>query len=458
MEANSRRQILIILFLGVLMGALDIAIVGPALPAIGQDFGVDERGQSWLFTSYVLLNLIGAPLMAKLSDRYGRRNVYLLDIALFGAGSLLVAIAPSYWLLLVGRAAQGLGAGGVFPVAGAVIGDTFPEDKRGSALGLIGAVFGISFIIGPILGGILLLFSWKWLFLINVPFAVFTIWMAARKLPTSRLATRLPFDALGMLALTVMLSGMTIGISQLETGDLLSSLLSWQVGPFLLLTLICIPLFIWREKRAPDPIIHPRLLGTKQMLLVNGLSIGAGAGEGAMVFLPAMAVASFAVTKSTASFLLMPVVLAMAVGSPMAGRYLDKFGSKKVLLFGTTATTLGIFILSVLGEQLWAYIVAEIIIGLGLGGLLGAPLRYILLAEASLEDRAAAQGMLPVSSGIGQLLSGALVGAVADSLGGSTSGYKAAFVCVAVVALVMVFLALLLKNRQQEQADILATK
>lgn len=231
METNSRRQVLIILFLGVLMGALDIAIVGPALPAIGQDFGIDERGQSWLFTSYVLLNLTGAPLMAKLSDRYGRRNVYLLDIALFGAGSLLVALAPSYWLLLVGRAAQGLGAGGVFPVASAVIGDTFPEDKRGSALGLIGAVFGISFIIGPILGGILLLFSWKWLFLINVPFALFTIWMAARKLPTSRPATRQPFDAMGMLVLTVMLSGMTVGISQLETGDLVSSLLSWQVGP-----------------------------------------------------------------------------------------------------------------------------------------------------------------------------------------------------------------------------------
>jgi MFS family permease len=154
----------------------------------------------------------------------------------------------------------------------------------------------------------------------------------------------------------------------------------------------------------------------------------------------------------------MPVVLAMAVGSPMAGRYLDKFGSKKVLLFGTTATTLGIFVLALLGDQLWAFIVAEMIIGLGLGGLLGAPLRYILLAEASLEDRAAAQGMLPVSSSVGQLLSGALVGAVADSLGGSASGYKAAFLCVAIVVLVMVFLALQLKNQQQERADIQATK
>ena len=139
-DSRTRNRLLLVLFVGVLMAALDIAIVGPALPAIQEDFGVSDRALAWVFTIYVLFNLVGTPLMAKLSDRAGRRSIYVLDVALFAAGSLVVAWSPSFGVLLVGRAIQGLGAGGIFPVASAVIGDTFPVEKRGSALGLIGAV------------------------------------------------------------------------------------------------------------------------------------------------------------------------------------------------------------------------------------------------------------------------------------------------------------------------------
>ena len=172
MQNKKTNRILTVLFFGVLMGALDIAIVGPALPAIRAQFQVTERTLSWIFSIYVLFNLIGTPLMAKLSDLFGQRNIYVMDVALFALGSIIIAFSPSFWFVLVGRAIQGFGAGGIFPVASAVIGDTFPLEKRGSALGLIGAVFGIAFIIGPILGGVILsITSWKWLFLINIPIA-----------------------------------------------------------------------------------------------------------------------------------------------------------------------------------------------------------------------------------------------------------------------------------------------
>src|SRR5262245_34307413 len=136
-DDRTRQRILGVLFLGVLMGALDIAIVGPALPAIERSFGIDARAAAWVFTVYVLFSLIGTALMAKLSDTFGRRAIYILDVALFAAGSLVVALAPRFGVLLCGRAIQGLGGGGVFPVAGAVIGDTFPPEKRGGALGMI---------------------------------------------------------------------------------------------------------------------------------------------------------------------------------------------------------------------------------------------------------------------------------------------------------------------------------
>ena len=98
-------------------------------------FGVDERALTWVFSIYVLMNLVGTPLMAKLSDIYGRRNIYVMDVALFGLGSAIVLVSPSFGVLLLGRAIQGFGAGGIFPVAAAVIGDTFPPEKRGGALG-----------------------------------------------------------------------------------------------------------------------------------------------------------------------------------------------------------------------------------------------------------------------------------------------------------------------------------
>src|SRR5512137_1275402 len=178
MNDNTRNRVLMVLFLGVLMGALDIAIVAPALPSIQKFFGVGDRLLTWTFSIYVLFNLIGTPLMAKLSDTYGRRSVYVLDVTLFALGSLIVALSPQnmFSVVLVGRALQGLGAGGIFPVASAVIGDTFPIEKRGSALGLIGAVFGLAFLIGPILGGVLLgLFGWRSLFLVNLPIAAVVI-------------------------------------------------------------------------------------------------------------------------------------------------------------------------------------------------------------------------------------------------------------------------------------------
>ena len=168
---SSERAILGVLFGGVLMGALDIAIVGPALPAIRATFDVAGRDLPWVFSVYVLLYVIGTPLLAKHSDRAGRRPVFVQSLALFAVGSALVAGAQGYAMLLAGRAVQAFGAGGLFPVAAAVIADTVPLERRGRTLGMIGATFGIAFLLGPLLGGLLLDWSWRWLFLINIPVA-----------------------------------------------------------------------------------------------------------------------------------------------------------------------------------------------------------------------------------------------------------------------------------------------
>jgi len=456
METRTRNSILLVLFLGVLMGALDIAIVGPALAPIQNSFDVDERSSAWIFSIYVLFNLIGTPLMAKLSDQFGRRRVYVADVALFALGSLVVAFSPTFGGFLAGRAIQGFGAGGIFPVASAVIGDTFPPEKRGGALGLIGAVFGLAFIIGPILGGVLLsLTSWHWLFLINLPVALAVILMSLRLLPDTGSDRSTAFDWRGMLVLAALLASLAYGINRIDSSRLGASLLSLQVWPFLLATAALAFVFVRIERTAASPLVRLDLFRSRQMTLAYLLSAGAGLGESGLVFLPALAVGALAhsgVTQSSASYLLMPVVLAMGIGSPLAGRLLDRVGSRKVIVGGTLILAGGLFLLGWFASSLALFIVAGVLIGVGLSALLGAPIRYILLNEAAVQDRSVAQGVVTLATSIGQLIAGALVGGVAASGGGGVSGYSHAFLFIGVISLLLVLAGLGLKDRQAEMA------
>ncbi len=458
MDNKQRNRLLLVLFIGVLMAALDIAIVGPAFPTIRTYFGLDERQATWLFTIYVLFHLIGTPLMAKLSDVFGRRAIYIADLLLFALGSMLVALAPSFTIVLVGRAIQGFGSGGIFPVASAVIGDTFPPEKRGSALGLIGAVFGLAFIIGPIIGGVLLLFGWRWLFAINLPILLVVLVLAPPLLPNSRPDTRYPFDWPGMLILGVMLAALTYGLNHIDTADFWASLGHLQVWPFIMTALLLLPIFVLVEQEAADPIIHLRLFKSRQLTLSSLLSLGAGLTEAAVVFIPALAVAAFAVTESIASFLLIPLVLALAVGAPLVGRILDKVGSKLVILSGTTLLAVGMFTLSFLNDEWFLFFTAIILIGLGLSALLGAPIRYIMLNEAPPHDRTVAQGLITIFTGVGQLVGGASIGAVVTSAGGGVAGYNTAYRIIGFVAVLLLFLSVGLKSRAKEIETITKNK
>ncbi len=457
MDDKTRNKVLLVLFLGVLMGALDIAIVAPALPSIQKFFGVGDRILAWTFTIYVLFNLISTPLMAKLSDTFGRRSIYVLDVALFAIGSLVVALAPAnlFAVLLAGRALQGFGAGGIFPVASAVIGDTFPPEKRGGALGLIGAVFGLAFLVGPILGGIILsITSWQWLFIINLPIALIVIIMGWQLLPVTHPATTRSFDLAGMAILGIMLASLAYGLNQIDTQNFFGSLASLSVWPFLAIGIILLFVFPAIEKKAADPILNLNLFKSRQTVIASMLSAGAGLGESGMVFIPALAVAAMPaiINEHNASYLLMPVVLAMAVGSPLVGRLLDKFGSKVMVFGGTFLLAIGMIMLSNsnLISMLWGFIASAAVIGLGLASLLGAPMRYIMLNEASAADRTSAQGLITLFTSVGQLTSSALIGAVAASMGGGVKGYGTAYMVIGIIAGIMVILTLGLKNRQQE--------
>ena len=439
-------KVLRVLFIGILMAALDISIVGPALPAIQASFGADERGLSWVFGIYILFQLVGAPVMAKLSDREGRRAIYVACVAVFAAASLLVATSPTFAVLLTGRAIQGFCAGGILPVASAVIGDTFPAERRGRALGLIGAVFGIAFLLGPLLGGVLLRWGWQWLFLLNLPLAAVVLWQAVRVLPTARHPTGLPIDWLGLGLLSIMLAALAWGISALDVGDLAVSASTFPVLPSLLLAAVCLPALWLAEKRAADPLLHPELLRSTELRLVGVIALAAGLAEAGMIFLPSFAVAGLRVPETTASFMMVPLVLALIVGAPVAGRLSDKLGPKKVIQAGLIITVVGLLVFSLADLTRVSFLTAGVFIGLGLSALM-APLRFVVIREVSSAQSGAAQGLLVTCLGIGRLTGAAMVGGVAASGTDQATGYQDALLLAAGVLAAATIVSVALKGR-----------
>jgi MFS family permease len=445
MSLSNHKAVMALLFVGVLMGALDLAIIGPALPAIQTEFGLDNRNLSWLFSVYVLAQLIGTPLFAKASDKYGRRNVYMVCVTGFGMGSLLLVMAANYETLLLGRAVQGLGASGIFPVAAAVIGDTFPKEKQGGALGLIGAVFGLAFLIGPVLGGILLRYSWQWLFMINLPIAIGLLIATWRLLPSGGSKEQLPFDWLGGIVLTTLLFGLAVGVTNLDTAVFAASFTSLQVWPFLLVGVILLPLF-WRiEKRAADPVIRPAFFDSRQIRFVMMIAAGLGSVECAQVFFPALGVAALGITESTAAWLMLPGVFVMMIVSPVAGKVVDAVGPTRVIQAALAVLLIGLLVYTLTEITYVTFIGGGMIVGVGVAALLGAPLRYIILEEARPEDRASTQGLLNIFLAIGQLSGAAIVGAVATSAGGGTAGYQTSFAVLAAITVVIGAIALRMK-------------
>lgn len=454
MDNKHRNRILILIFIGVFMGSLDIGIVGPALPAIQGEFGVNERLVSWIFAIYILFFMIGTPLMAKLSDIYGRRSIYVLDIFIFALGSAITLTSVSFEQLLIGRAIQGFGAGGIFPVASAFIGDTFPPEKRGGALGIIGSVWGLSGILGPIIGALLLPYGWQWLFIINIPIAALIILLSFYILPPSKGRKDVSFDWQGTVVFALMVGSLALGVNQIDTNNFLNSLLSVYVWPFLIIAVLLLPVLVKIERKVLDPVIQIDLYKSTEVKIATSIAIGTGLCQTAIVFMPSMAVASLSLSTSEASLIVIPLVLALGISAPIIGKLLDKFGTKIVMSVGTAILAVGLFLLSFYATSFYLFIISGVITGLGLGTVLGSPLRYIMLTESPPNKRASGQALINFNSSTGQLVGGALIGAIIGSQAVKIVGYQSAYIVIAFIALVMMLLTLGLKNRAEQLKTI----
>ena len=449
LDTKTRNLILLLFLIGVFMGSLDTGIIGPVLPSIEQSFHLTSRESSWIFTLFVIFFMIGSPVMAKFSDFYGRKKIFILDVMLFGIGSFLIAFSSSIEMIFIGRIIQGFGCGGIFPVGGAFIGDAFPLEERGKALGILGSVFGISAIGGPLLGAALIPFGWNWCFTINIPISIFLIIFAFYILPEFEDKRKLKIDYLGIIILSLLAIFLSYGLNQIDSSNFINSLFSLNVLPFLLIFIVLIPVFLKVEKRAKDSIVAIHMLKNREIRIACIETLSYGIIYSSAIFIPSLVILSMGLNDQYASLMLIPILGANAVAAPVLGKILDNVGSRKIMACGTLILTIGSIAIALWSNNFLLFIAAGCLIGVGLVTIIGAPLRYIVLSEAKPTERGAGQAIVNMLSSAGQLIGGALIGGVIASFSGII-GYKISLMLAALVGFIAFLFTLKLKSRDEQ--------
>ena len=449
LDKKTRNLILILFLIGVFMGSLDTGIIGPVLPSIEQSFNLTSRESSWIFTLFVITFMIGSPIMAKFSDFYGRKKIFILDVILFGVGSSLIAFSASIELIFIGRIIQGFGCGGIFPVGGAFIGDEFPLEERGKALGILGSVFDISAIGGPLVGAALIPFGWNWCFTINIPISILLIIFALYILPNIENNRKLKIDYSGIVILSLLSISLAYGLNQIDSSNFINSILSLNVAPFLIIFIILIPIFLIVEKRAEESIVAIHMLKNKEISIACIETLSYGIIYSSAIFIPSLVILSMSLNDQYASLMLIPILGANAFAAPILGKILDSVGSRKIMTIGTLILTLGLISIAIYPNNFILFIIAGCLVGVGLVTIIGAPLRYIVLSEAKPTERGAGQAIVNMLSSAGQLIGGALIGGIIASFSGIL-GYKISLLLAAAVAFTAFLFTLKLKNRDEQ--------
>jgi EmrB/QacA subfamily drug resistance transporter len=367
----SHREILVVLgglMTGMLLAALDQSIVGTALPRIVSELGGLDK-LSWVVTAYLLTSTAATPLWGKISDLYGRRLIFQAAIVTFLIGSALSGAAQNMTQLIGFRAVQGLGAGGLMSIALAVIGDVIPARERGRYQGYFAAVFGISSVAGPLLGGWLTDGpGWRWIFYINLPIGAGALVATSIVLHLPRMRREHSIDYLGAALIVAAVSSIMLYL------DWRGQDYGWTEGLALVLLfggVLLAVLFVLVERRASEPIIPLRLFRNSIYTVSNIYGFIAGmAMFGAIIFLPLylQAVKGYSPTKS--GLALLPVVVGIFSTSITSGRLISKTGKYRIYpIIGAAVLVVAMWMLSRLhlDTPYWGIGLAGFVFGAGLG-------------------------------------------------------------------------------------------
>ncbi|MEV8224683.1 MDR family MFS transporter [Streptomyces sp. NPDC079167] len=368
---RSRRNVLVsigALLLGMLLAALDQTIVSTALPTIVSELGGLDH-LSWVVTAYMLAATAATPLWGKLGDQYGRKKLFQTAIVIFLVGSALCGMAQNMPQLIGFRALQGLGGGGLMVLSMAIVGDIVTPRERGKYQGLFGAVFGVTSVLGPLLGGFFTEhLSWRWVFYINLPIGVIALLVIAGALHIPVRRTKHTIDYLGTFLIASVATCLVLVAS---LGGTTWAWTSPQIIVLAVLAVVLLVAFVAAERRAAEPVLPLKLFRKRTFTLVAVISFVIGfAMFGAMTYLPTFLQVVHGITPTMSGVHMLPMVLGLLITSTGSGQIVSRTGRWKVFpIAGTALTVVGLLLLHTLSENssTWTMSLCFFVFGAGLG-------------------------------------------------------------------------------------------
>jgi EmrB/QacA subfamily drug resistance transporter len=415
----SHREIMVIfsgLMAGMFLAALDQSIVGTAMKTIVTDLGGADQ-VTWTVAAYLIASTVSTPLYGKLSDQFGRRPVFQFVIAVFLVGSLLGGLSQNMTMLVLARAIQGLGGGGLMSLAFTIIGDIVSPRERGRYTGYFGAVFGLSSVAGPLLGGLITdHLSWHWVFLVNLPVGVVAWFIVARNLRLPHIPTKHKVDFLGA---SLLVAGTSALLFVLQWGGRAGW--PWTGGRVIALGaagVLLLAAFIVVETRAAEPILPLHLFRNRTLNLSNAATFAIGAGMfGAILYVPLYLqfVRGYSATK--AGLLMLPLMVGVLSASIMSGRAITRTGVYRPYpIVGSFITAVGLGLFSTLQQDTSLLLISAYMAVVGVG--LGLTMQTLVLAvqnDAAPGELGVATGSVTFFRSLGGAFGSAMFGALVNA-------------------------------------------
>lgn len=413
-KQTKRPLVLAAIMMAMFMAAIEATIIATAMPAIVGDLGGFAR-YSWIFSSYLLMNSVTVLIYGKLSDLYGRKPILIFGIIVFLIGSVLCGFAETMTMLIIFRFIQGFGAGAVMPIASTIVGDIYTMEERAKIQGYLSSVWGISAILGPAIGGILVQYvSWQYVFWINVPLGILAMLGIFLFLHENVEKKKHKIDFQGAILLTIGIS--TLMLLLVEGG----THLAWDSGPaisLIVVSLAALILFIFQERRAAEPMMPFSIWKEKSIFIANVTSLTTGVMLiGLSSFLPTFVQGVMEEAPIVAGFTLTTMSIGWPIASTVAGNLLLKIGFRLTALIGGVSLVIGSLVFILLTPEMgpiWAA-VGSFFVGVGMG-MTTTSFIVSIQSTVAWEQRGVATAANMFMRNLGNTIGAALLGGILNS-------------------------------------------